>query len=389
MVALKNLLRRKVRSLFAILQIAVAIAAFVSIVGITKGLRAQFYEISQILAYDLVVRAKGSTTPIFSTVSREEAEAVAALPEIGAVSLIGVHALPHEKLDQPITMLALDPGSTVSEWFTMVQGEPLAPGGAPELLIGELMAEQLDIDVGETIDFIGGQSFTVVGIFRSPLEDVPFLEGQAIMSLEYMEINYRRQPLMFIAHLRPGHVAESPDEVQAALAESEAVAPKVNEVLDTYAINGMHRLEATTVEGFLDSFKQAALIDSFALAISLLAALVSGIGVTNTMLMSVFDRTREIGLLRAIGWSRSRIVLMIETEGALLALAGGLLGIPFGWLLIQASKLLIQLGWLEVSLDPPLYAQAVVVATVIGLLGALYPALRAANLQPTEALRYE
>jgi len=149
------------------------------------------------------------------------------------------------------------------------------------------------------------------------------------------------------------------------------------------------RLRGRTVEQFLDTFKQVELIDRFALAISFLAALVSAIGVANTMLMSVFDRTREIGLLRAIGWSRGRIVALVEQEGLLLALFGGVAGLPLGLGLVQASKLLIQLGWLDVRIDPLLYGQAVGFALLIGLFGSLYPAWRAANLQPTEALRYE
>ena len=135
--------------------------------------------------------------------------------------------------------------------------------------------------------------------------------------------------------------------------------------------------------------KQVELVDSFAMAISLLAALVSVIGVANMMLMSVFDRTREIGLLRAIGWSRWRIVAMIEAEGILLSLVGGLLGIPFGLLLIQGSRFFVDMGWLNVTLDGPLYFKAVAGAVLIGIFGSLYPALRAANLSPTEALRYE
>jgi ABC-type antimicrobial peptide transport system permease subunit len=253
------------------------------------------------------------------------------------------------------------------------------------------MAEDLGIDLTPLVPGgiegsppkieLVGATFEVVGLFESPLEEVPFLSGLGIMPMGYYRTTFGRPINMAVAHLEPGRRAESIRDVKEGLARGREVSPRL-----TARLSG---LKANTIEDFLDSFKQVELVDSFALAISLLAALVSVIGVTNTMLMSVFDRTREIGLLRAIGWSRLRIVSMIEAEGVLLSVAGGLLGIPFGLLLIQASKLLIEMGWLNVTLDWGLYGMAVGVATAIGLFGSLYPAVRAAVLPPTEALRYE
>jgi hypothetical protein len=255
------------------------------------------------------------------------------------------------------------------------------------------MARDLEIDVspllpgggieGEppVVEFMGDQRFEVVGVFASPIADVPFISGQAIMPLTYFEETYKQRPQIMIAHLDPGRRAEGPEDVEEGRTRCREIAPAVKEAVP--------RLVARTMEDYIDSFKQIELIDTFSVAIALLAAVVSAIGVANTMLMSVFDRTREIGLLRAIGWSRGRIVRMIEAEGLLLSIAGGLLGLPVGVGLIQASKLLVQLGWLDVKLDPPMYGISVGVACLIGLLGSLYPALRAASLQPTEALRYE
>lgn len=381
--ALRNVLRRKARSLFAVLQIAVAIAAFVSIVGVTQGLRAQFYRISQVFAFDLIVLARGAASPPFSAVSYEEAEAARQVPGVKAVSLLGIHLVRPPGMAQPVTIMAVEPDGEMLRFFPIVEGRGLREGDGEHIVIGRLMAQQLGLGVGGTLAIDDRSRFEVVGLFDTPVvKDVPFLGGQALMPLSHLRDAYRRLPNIMICHTEPGRTARTPDEVREGLVRGEALAPSIGEAIP--------RLHARTIEGFLDSFKQQAeLIDSFALAISFLAALVSAIGVTNTMLMSVFDRTREIGLLRAIGWSRLRIVAMIEAEGALLATAGGLLGLPIGLLLIEASKLLIQLGWLSVTLDPLLYLRAVGFAALLGLLGALYPAVRAAYLQPTEALRYE
>jgi putative ABC transport system permease protein len=380
-IAFKNLLRRKVRTVFAVMQIAVAIAAFVSIVGVTQGLRGQFYRISQVFAFDLILQSRGVATPIISVVTPEDAAKVAALPGIAGVSLMGFHIARPEGMNQPISIIALDPGSECMRRYRIVEGRALAPGDEACLVIGKLMADELKLKVGDRLDTGDRKSFEVVGLFEPPIKDVPFLGGQALMTLDHLRKAYKRPANLLIAHVEVGRMADGPDEVRAALDRCEKAAPAIDEA--------MPRLQARTVEKFLDTFKQTELIDSFSKAILALCGLVSGIGVMNTMLMSVFDRTREIGLLRAVGWSRLRIVAMIELEGLLLALFGGVVGLPFGVLLIGLSKLVIKLGWLQVSFDPALYVQALVVSAVIGLIGALLPAANAASLQPTEALRYE
>jgi putative ABC transport system permease protein len=381
--ALKNLLRRKVRSLFAVLQIAVAIAAFVSIVGVTKGLRSQFYKIGQTLAYDVMIQPGGAASPLFATVTQAEAEVVRGVEGVQGVSLLGIYATLAKGRPQPLLILALDPGEHLLEDYTILEGRQLRVDDGHAAIVGKLMAEEMGLQVGDSLElgYEAEQTVEVVGIFESPVSDVPFLSGQAVMSMHHYTTFYKLAPRIMVAHTALGETAETPEEVKLAAAQAKEVAPRIEAALP--------RMRARNFEEMLDSYKQSELVDSFALAIAFLAALVSAIGVANTMLMSVFDRTREIGLLRAIGWPRRQIVLMIEVEGLLLALGGGLLGLPLGVLLIEASKILIGLGWLDVTLDPPLYAQAVGFAALIGAMGAFYPAVRAAYLQPTDALRYE
>jgi putative ABC transport system permease protein len=125
-------------------------------------------------------------------------------------------------------------------------------------------------------------------------------------------------------------------------------------------------------------------------AISVLAILVGGIGVLNTMLMAVFERTREIGVLRALGWRRRRILSLILREALLLGLLGGITGIGAALLMIFLFQQAPMVGGI---LDPvwewDVFARAIFVALMLGLFGGLYPAYRATQLQPVEALRYE
>ena len=110
----------------------------------------------------------------------------------------------------------------------------------------------------------------------------------------------------------------------------------------------------------------------------------------NTMIMSVFERTREIGILRAVGWRGSRIIRMIFLESLVLCLIAAAIGIVFGILASRAVLLVPSISSLLVpvySLD--VFARALSVGITVALVGALYPPLRAVRLSPMEALRYE
>jgi len=124
--------------------------------------------------------------------------------------------------------------------------------------------------------------------------------------------------------------------------------------------------------------------------IALMALVVGGLGMTNTMAMSVFERTREIGVLRALGWRRWRILAMIVRESVTLSLLGGasgiLLGVALG-MLINLHPLIK--GFVQLRYSVGLFAQALITTLVLGILGGIYPAWRATRLQPVEALRYE
>jgi putative ABC transport system permease protein len=117
---------------------------------------------------------------------------------------------------------------------------------------------------------------------------------------------------------------------------------------------------------------------------------IGAIGVMNTMIMSVFERTREIGILRAVGWRGSRILRMIVLESLGLCLVAAGVGVGLG---ILASRAILVVPAISAFLDPEyatdVFVRALAVAVVVALVGAIYPALRAVRLSPMEALRHE
>jgi putative ABC transport system permease protein len=124
--------------------------------------------------------------------------------------------------------------------------------------------------------------------------------------------------------------------------------------------------------------------------ISVLAIIVGGIGMMNTMLMSVFERTREIGTLRALGWRRKRVLASVLQESLVLALMGVVLGTALSVILSVVMRQIPVWGEaLIIIISSNLMIQALLIALGLGAVGGLYPAWRAANLSPVEALRYE
>ena len=154
-----------------------------------------------------------------------------------------------------------------------------------------------------------------------------------------------------------------------------------NEIPDTHA-----SLSGEFVEQMPDMRNMERMMGT----ISFLAIFVGGVGVFNAMLMSVLERTREIGVLRALGWRRRRILGVILREATLLGLLGAITGIGVAFGLIYLLGQIPMFGSAVNPLWPPeIFVRAFALALSLGLLGGIYPAWRATRLQPVEALRYE
>jgi putative ABC transport system permease protein len=149
----------------------------------------------------------------------------------------------------------------------------------------------------------------------------------------------------------------------------------------------------TTVSGVEDWDKVdqgIRIMDALNLAVSTLAIVLGAVAVMNTMIMAVFERTREFGVLRAVGWRGSRIMRLVVTEALFLCFVGAGVGAALG---VVATRGVMRIdavqGLLEPSYSPGVFVRAILIASAVGLVGALYPAFRAVRLSPMEALRHE
>jgi putative ABC transport system permease protein len=123
---------------------------------------------------------------------------------------------------------------------------------------------------------------------------------------------------------------------------------------------------------------------------SIIAVVVGAVGTLNTMIMSVVERVREISILRAIGWRKSRVVRMIVGESLLISVVGAVVGALAAWALTRwLSTQPMASAFLEGSIAPTVFGKGFLLALLVGLIGGLYPAFRAAQLLPAEGLRHD
>jgi putative ABC transport system permease protein len=231
--------------------------------------------------------------------------------------------------------------------------------------------------LGETIKLHGLQ-FTVIGTFKEKVESF----GQSELNAETVLIPITvQQYFLRVERIDPLYVqVRAPDDV-------EAVTLQVKQILESrHRPGSTYKVENLT--GILNAAKSIARILSLVLVlVSAIALIISGIGIMNIMLVTVTERTREIGLRMAVGASRREIMLQFLTEAVLISLGGGMLGIAAGVAVPLSVQFFVQNIQIPVSVVSILIAFSV--SSVVGLVFGILPASRASRLNPTEALRYE
>jgi putative ABC transport system permease protein len=236
-----------------------------------------------------------------------------------------------------------------------------------EVIIGKNAAQSLNKTTGDTIS-ISNQTFKVVGIY----ETGNFMDDRGIiMSLNELQslAGDTGQVSLVLVKVSNGTDANS---------IATTIQQKYPQLSTSTSLSGMNRMN-----NGLDVIK------SGSWAVSLLAILVGGIVVIVSMMKAVSERTREIGVLRAIGWGQRRILTMIIGESLVLSLIAIIVGLVIGIGIVELISITHLLQGIRPSFSALLILKGIGVALLLGIIGGIYPAYRASRLSPTEALRYE
>jgi putative ABC transport system permease protein len=361
---LKNLSRRPLRTVFTVMGIGLGIGAVVALLGLAWGLERSWADGLRARGTDLVVR-KSSGGLVAQPFEESVAARIREIDGVAATAGLLGEVLSVEEV--PLMVITgREWGSFIWDSLELVAGR--FPTGPDEkaVVLGTIAAETLRKKPGDTIT-IEVEEFVVAGI----------VDGKAVVENGSIVIPLRAlQKLMG----KPGMITFINLRLEANAGDPKGVASRIER-----AIPGLRVEIAENVFAHSDSIKT---FQAMNWGTSAVALLVGTFGVMNTMLMSVFERTREIGILIALGWKRSRILRMILWESVALCAAAGVLGILLGIGMLEG---LAMTPWIHGRLEPyigwDLTGFAFAMAVVVGLASGLYPAFHCTKINPSLAIR--
>ena len=370
---LKNPFRSKSRASLAIVGIGIGIATIVALGAITGGLTQTMDDTLHAGGADFSIINKESDsagTPYgTATLDEEWLDKIKSIDGVKSVQgvYLGMVAIENNYNSMLIGINPNQDFNLSSMSMTLTKGRMIKEN-SNEVLAGKLAMEDFNKSVGDKVT-IKDEEFTIVGVYES---------GDPARDSEFIASNKDVQRLVG---------DEGKISIIYVFVESGVNVEDVSKKIDEkYGDNLTTVTSITDVEMVAEALN---MVNTASWGISLLAILIGGIGIINTMIMSVYERTREIGVLRAVGWKKSKILGMILGESLVLTIASGIIGSIIGILGIELLASLNMFGTMIPVYNIETFIQAFGVAIIVGLIGGFYPAYRASRLPPTEALRYE
>ena len=372
----KNPFRNKTRAILAIIGISIGIATIVALGMVTSGLQNSTQATLKAGSAEVTVTKIGSGT-FGSTGGTMDENLVTDLKNITGVKdtagvlrvNVNISTSSNVGTIGGFSVYGIDSNKLSLVGITSINGTIFSNGSSNEIILGKTASENLNKTIGSTID-IYGHEFKVTGIYETGNFMLDMGSFVPLSTLQNLTSNVDKVSMIEVK------VKENVNSTEVSQA-----------ILNTYP----NDLSATTAADQASRINESlGMIDTASWAISLLAIIIGGVGVINTMIMSVFERTREIGVLKAVGWKDRRILGMILGESIILTLVAAVVGVILGIVAVEIIlNFLITSQSFHAVLTIDTLIKAFLVAFLVGILGGLYPAYRASRLAPTEALRYE
>jgi putative ABC transport system permease protein len=406
--ALRGIFANKLRSSLTVLGVIIGIASVIALSSVGHGSSQMIKERIGSLGSNLLAVTPGSSSTGFvrgeagsgQTLTYEDAQAIAASSDITTIKAVAPEASTSGQLVANGTnAYARISGETPQ--FTEVRNQTVAEGSfitqddvdnkGLVCVLGSSVAQELFSNsdpVGQTLQ-ISSLHFTVVGVMKS-VQGIMGSDNSVYVPITTVmyRMNPRRTPTG--GHIVNTIYLEEKKSSQNTLAISQVT--KLLHDRHQIALGGTDDFTITSQQDVLNTLTETS--DTLTMLLTIIGAislLVAGIGIMNIMLVSVTERTREIGIRKAVGAKRRNILMQFLLEASSISMIGGLIGIGVG---IGASKLLS--GTITLSTSPiktVITADSIImaffVALAVGIVSGVYPAMRASRLNPIDALRYE
>ena len=357
------------RSLLTVVGIAIGVAAVVALASIAWGFQKSWEQAYTSRGTDLIVTKITSRSPLPEPFSEQIQAQMLALTQVQEASGLLTDMISID--DSPTVMVfGWQTKSFLWDHLKLIEGRWPAGEDDKVAVIGTVAAELLKKTIGSPVQIETGE-FNVCGIFES---SALIENGAIILPLRQLQAATDRAGRVNFLNLKlkPGTKPEDVDLLRATIKER----------FPSY--------KAFAAGEVAQNNTAIQIAKAMSWGTSIIALVVGAVGVTNTVLMSVFERTHEIGILLAIGWRRVRILRMILFESMLLSLVGGIVGIGFGFVTVKIlQNTPLMRGKIEGYISADLLGVAILIALALGILGGLYPAYRGSRLHPSEALSYE
>jgi len=361
-----NLLRHRIRSFISIAGIAFSVAAMLTVVTLLQGAIGMF---SGILSSDseIIVFERNVSDLFFSNVPAAAMDEISRWPMVAHADpvLFGIVSSADHPIVTCFGVTAADARIRQAAWTA--GDRRVFAQHSDDVVLGERAAEFLGAKIGDHVP-IGNGVFHVVGILKTANG---FEDGGVFMPLASAQTFFHKEGSSSVVTVK----LRNKDDAASFKSAVKARFP------------GLIGLEDAE---FTRTYSQFKILKATAWAVGGCGLLLGGLGVANTMIMSVFTRIREIAILRINGFSHLQIATMILGESSMISLAGAVLGLLTGSCLLYGLKLVPALhGYVDATLQPLVLLIVMLMALLTGIAGAFYPAAYAMRVRAVEALRFE